>query len=164
MLKKRPATSEIVSVVAVTIVLWLTHHVHSSAPPPLPQAPLTITRSDGMHFSFRTSVAGTMAQQAQGLMFVRSMPADAGMIFPYNPPRRVTFWMKNTIIPLDMLFIRADNSIGRIVAEARPQDVTPIDSEGDVVAVIELNGGTSKNDGIAVGDKVSSAAIPTQTH
>jgi uncharacterized membrane protein (UPF0127 family) len=117
-----------------------------------------------MHFSFRTSVAGTMAQQAQGLMFVRSMPADAGMIFPYNPPRRVTFWMKNTIIPLDMLFIRADNSIGRIVAEARPQDVTPIDSEGDVVAVIELNGGTSKNDGIAVGDKVSSAAIPTQTH
>jgi uncharacterized membrane protein (UPF0127 family) len=97
-------------------------------------------------------------------MFVQSMPADAGMIFPYDPPRDVAFWMKNTLIPLDMLFISPDGRIGRIVAEARPQDVTPIDSQGDVIAVIELNGGTAKKDGIAVGDKAISAAIKPITN
>jgi uncharacterized membrane protein (UPF0127 family) len=156
--KKIPYFQEIISVIAVIIVLWLTqgHHYTSSA---FGKAPLTIIRADGTQFSFLTNVANTPQEQMQGLMFVKSMPPTDGMIFPYAPPQEVAFWMKNTLIPLDMLFIRADGTIGHIVTEARPEDVTPIPSEGEVIAVIELNGGVAKQDGLAVGDRVSSPAI-----
>jgi len=121
---------------------------------------LTITRSDGKTFPFSVEVAETQQDQAYGLMFIQSLPENSGMIFPYDPPREIAFWMKNTLIPLDMLFVRPDHTIGRIVANARPQDLTPIPSEEPVSAVIEVNGGVAHKNDLAVGDKVSFPEIP----
>ena len=84
--------------------------------------PLTIHSKSGVH-RFTVQVAATEEQQEHGLMFYRSLPADQGMIFPYEPPQDVSFWMKNTLIPLDMVFIRADCTIARIVT-AKPLDET----------------------------------------
>ena len=82
--------------------------------------PLTIRSATGTH-KFNVQVAATPEQQEQGLMFYRSLGPDEGMIFPYDPPQNVAFWMKNTLIPLDMVFIRADGTIARI-ATAKPLD------------------------------------------
>jgi uncharacterized membrane protein (UPF0127 family) len=76
------------------------------------------------------------------------------MIFPYDPPQEVAFWMHNTLIPLDMVFIRADGTIGRI-ATAKPLDDTPVPSGGAIVAVLEIAGGRAAELGIAPGDKVT---------
>jgi uncharacterized membrane protein (UPF0127 family) len=121
---------------------------------------LSITRADGKVFPFAVEVATTPDQQAYGLMYIHSLPADAGMIFPYDPPQEVAFWMKNTLIPLDMLFVRPDHTITRIAANARPQDWTPIASEVPIMAVIEINGGQASKDGLAVGDKVDWPLMP----
>ena len=160
--KKIPYLQEIISVFTVAIVLWFTQG-HNKPAINFGQAPLTITRSDGTSFSFKTRVARTDGEKMQGLMFVKSLPADQGMIFLYSPPQPAAFWMKNTLIPLDMLFISADGSIGHIVSQAQPEDTTPIPSDGNVIAVIEINGGVAKQDGLAVGDKVSSSAIQPVT-
>ena len=107
--------------------LWPLRERGPADRPHFPHSTLTVTRADGTHFSFDVEVARSMSDQAYGLMFVPFMPASAGMIFPYDPPREVAFWMKNTLIPLDMLFIRPDYTIGHIATNARPGDVTPID-------------------------------------
>jgi uncharacterized membrane protein (UPF0127 family) len=118
----------------------------------LQQVPLTIHSANGDH-RFTVEVARTPEQQERGLMFVKSLPGNKGMIFPYDPPQPVSFWMKNTLIPLDMVFIRADRRIGRI-ATAKPLDETPVPS-GDVTsAVLEIRGGRAKELGIKPGDKV----------
>ncbi|MGB9151550.1 MAG: DUF192 domain-containing protein [Alphaproteobacteria bacterium] len=160
-LKKNLFSQETVSVIAIVAVLWGTNHFHnySSQRPHYARTGLVITRSDGTAFSFAAEVAATPHEKDYGLMFVTRMAADAGMIFPYSTPQEVDYWMKNTYIPLDMLFVRPDGTIGRIVAEARPLDVTPISSQEPVVAVIEINGGVAKKDGFAIGDKVSSPVI-----
>src|SRR6059058_1190640 len=79
----------------------------------LQQGALTIHSASGDH-RFTVEIARTPAQQERGLMFVRSLAGDRGMIFPYDPPQEVAFWMKNTLIPLDMVFIRSDRTIARI--------------------------------------------------
>ena len=86
-------------------------------------------------------------------MFVKSLPANRGMIFPYDPPQDVSFWMKNTLIPLDMLFIRADGTIARIVT-AKALDLSTIPSGEPIAAVLEIRGGEAAKAGIKVGDKV----------
>ena len=86
-------------------------------------------------------------------MFVRSLPGDQGMIFPYDPPQDVSFWMKNTLIRLDMLFIRADGTIARIVT-AKALDETPVPGGEPIAAVLELRGGRAGELGIREGDKV----------
>jgi len=149
-----------VLLIAIASGVWLLRERGPSDRPHFPHEKLTITRADGTHFLFDVEVARSMSDQAYGLMFLPSMPADAGMIFPYDPPREVAFWMKNTIIPLDMLFVGADHTIGHIVTNAAPGDVTPIDSQIPVAAVIEINGGTVQADGLAVGDKIESLALP----
>ena len=87
-------------------------------------------------------------------MFVRSLPPNRGMIFPYNPPQDVSFWMKNTLIPLDIIFIRSDGSIIRI-ANAKPLDETPLPSGEAAAAVLEIRGGRAAELGIKPGDLVS---------
>lgn len=114
--------------------------------------PLTIRSATGEHL-FTVAVAATPEQQEHGLMFYRSLGADQGMIFPYDPPAAVSFWMKNTLIPLDMVFIRADGTIARIVT-ARPLDVTPVPSGEPIAAVLELRGGRADELGIREGDHV----------
>jgi uncharacterized membrane protein (UPF0127 family) len=108
---------------------------------------------------FTVEVALTPPQQAQGLMFRREMAADAGMLFVFPESREQTFWMKNTYLPLDMIFIKPDGTILSIAERAVPLTETPVPSHGSAKAVLELNGGTAARLGIKPGDKVSSPAL-----
>lgn len=119
----------------------------SGAQTGLERVPLTITQGDRVH-RFVVEVAATEQQQARGMMFRTSMDPMTGMIFPLNPPRFASFWMRNTLIPLDMLFIRADGTIDRIAENTVPESDEPIGSGGEVIAVLELAGGTSARLGI----------------
>jgi uncharacterized protein len=103
---------------------------------------------------FTVELALSPEQQQQGLMFRKSMAADAGMLFDFGGPRPATFWMKNTIIPLDMLFIAADGRIADIHERAVPLSEATISSKVPVRAVLELNGGTVSRLGIKPGDVV----------
>ncbi len=119
----------------------------------LAKVPLTIRSANGTH-RFTVEVAATPAQQQRGLMFRHSVGADEGMIFPYDPPVAATFWMKNTLIPLDMVFIRADGTIARIAANTTPMSLDPVGAGEEVAAVLELRGGRAAELGIRAGDKV----------
>ena len=115
---------------------------------------LQVTSSNGKH-AFRVETAKTPAEQERGLMFRTELAADRGMLFPYDPPRPVSFWMKNTYIPLDMLFIRADGTIARIAENTVPESLDPVSAGEPVAAVLEIAGGNAAAQGIAVGDKVT---------
>ena len=119
----------------------------------LPVIPLTVTHGSKRH-AFRVEVAGDSAQQARGLMFRTQMGADEGMIFPMDPPRPASFWMKNTVIPLDIIFVGTDRRILNIAANTVPYSEAPVPSAGKVSAVLELNGGRAAALGIGPGDRV----------
>ena len=120
--------------------------------------PLVI-HTGGSAYKFEVEVVTTPETRAQGLMFRKSMAANAGMLFIYPDEEAVSFWMKNTLIPLDMLFLKADGSIAHIAHSAVPLDETPIDSGAPVKAVLEVNGGTANALGIKEGDRIESAAL-----
>jgi len=115
--------------------------------------PLSIKTMAAVH-KFEVEIAATTDQQRQGLMYRREMAANAGMLFLYDNGSRITMWMSNTYIPLDMLFIAADGRITHIVERTVPQSTELIGSNGPVRAVLELNGGTASRLGIKVGDEV----------
>lgn len=119
----------------------------------LPVIPLTV-RHQGKAHAFRVEVARTSAEQARGLMFRTEMGADEGMIFPMNPPRMAAFWMRNTVIPLDIIFVGADGRILNIAENATPYSEAPLPSIGPAKGVLELNGGRAAQLGIAPGDRV----------
>lgn len=120
----------------------------------LASVPLTV-RGHGRTARFRVEVARTLQQQEIGLMFRKSMAPMAGMVFPMDPPRTASFWMKNTLIPLDIIFIRPDHTIGSIAAEVPALQTFPtVDSREPVIAVLELNAGAAKRNHLSVGDSV----------
>ncbi|MBW8784520.1 MAG: DUF192 domain-containing protein [Novosphingobium sp.] len=119
----------------------------------LPVIPLTVTHVGQRHV-FRVEVARSDAEQERGLMFRTTMGPDEGMIFPMNPPRNASFWMKNTVIPLDIVFIGSDHRILNIAANAVPYSEQPLPSAGPVSGVLELNGGRAAQLGIGPGDRV----------
>ncbi len=114
--------------------------------------PLTIRSRNGVHH-FIVDVAATEDQQERGLMFVHSLPPNRGMIFPYEPPQTVAFWMENTLIPLDIIYIRPNHTIARIT-HAKPFDRTPLPSGEPVIGVQEIRGGRAAELGIREGDHV----------
>jgi uncharacterized membrane protein (UPF0127 family) len=114
---------------------------------------LTILSATGSH-RFTVEVAETPGQMEQGLMFRRTMAPDAGMLFDYKVPTVATMWMRNTLIPLDMLFVDGQGRIINIHQRAVPLALDMISAAGPVRAVIELNGGTTERLGIVPGDKV----------
>jgi uncharacterized membrane protein (UPF0127 family) len=116
--------------------------------------PLDILTAGGQTHAFKVEVARSESEQARGLMFRDKLAPDGGMIFQMNPPRPASFWMKNTVIPLDLIFIRPDGTIARISAEAVPYSLEPIDSGEPVSAVLEIAGGRAAELGISEGDKV----------
>ncbi len=116
--------------------------------------PLSVTGSGKTH-RFRVELARDRLEQARGLMFRTAMGADEGMLFPLDPPRTASFWMKNTVIPLDIIFIGRDRRILNIAANTVPYSEDNILSEGEAVAVLELVGGRAAQLGIAPGDKVT---------
>ena len=113
---------------------------------------LTITSANGIH-RFKVEVAATPDQQQHGMMFRTALAPDRGMLFPLEQVRPASFWMRNTLIPLDIIFIRSDGTIARI-ATARPLDETGVPSGEPVAAVLEIAGGRAAELGIARGDRV----------
>jgi uncharacterized membrane protein (UPF0127 family) len=120
----------------------------------LQRVPLSIATARGVR-NFTVELARTDAEQARGLMFRTKVAKGTGMLFPMPSPREAGFWMKNTLIPLDMIFIRADGTIARIAANTVPQSLDVVDSGEPVVAVLELAGGAAAAAGIAANDRVS---------
>lgn len=108
---------------------------------------------------FNVTVADDDAERSRGLMFVEDMPTMTGMLFVYEGPRRASFWMRNTLIPLDMLFADPAGRITRIHPEAIPLDETPIDGGDGVQYVLEINGGLADRLGIAEGDVMQHPAM-----
>jgi uncharacterized membrane protein (UPF0127 family) len=111
------------------------------------------TRSARRH-SFEAWRADTPATREQGLMFVRDMRPDQAMFFVYEPPQHVAMWMKNTLLPLDMLFVDEAGCVAKTVRDARPGSLDTITADGQIALVVELKGGTAKALGIEAGDRV----------
>lgn len=119
----------------------------------LPQSPLEII-SGGTAHRFTVELADDDTERSIGLMHRGSMPADHGMIFDFMTPRRVGFWMRNTFIPLDMLFLKSDGEVVAIIENVRPHVEDPVGPDRPVRVVLELNAGVVKKLGLKVGDMV----------
>ena len=126
----------------------------SKAQAELPKEKLTIITKDGARHDFQVEMALRDTQQTVGLMFRTSIPADGGMLFDWGKPRDSTMWMRNTVSPLDMLFINADGTIRRVVENTVPESLAIIESRGPVRATLEVAAGTARRFGIHAGDKV----------
>lgn len=122
---------------------------------------LTIKTAAAEH-QFTMEVVDTPESRAKGLMFRTALAPDAGMLFDFKESRQVSFWMQNTLIPLDMLFIRQDGTIANIHVNAKPLDPTSIPSDGPVQFVFEIAGGRSVELGIKAGDRVIHDRIERQ--
>lgn len=140
-------------ILAATMVLALVFPAACKAESNVDQTKrVTIVSRDGKSHVFHIELALTPQQHAQGLMGRTSMDKNAGMLFLFPVEEERSFWMKNTLIPLDMLFIREDGTISKAHDSAQPHDLTSVKSDGPVLAVLELNGGTAKKLGIVAGD------------
>ncbi len=129
------------------------------APAPAAQSrleALEIVTASGPH-AFEVEVAQTPQEREKGLMFRRSMPQNRGMIFDFHKEDVVLMWMKNTYIPLDMIFVSSGGRVVSVTHEAAPMSETIISSQAPAYAVIELNAGVAKEIGVAVGDSVQHA-------
>ena len=108
-------------------------------------------RGDWGKARFMVEIADDPGERAQGLMHRESMPMSHGMLFLFETPQTVSFWMKNTLIPLDMLFLTADGTVARVHQNAIPHDTSLIPGGSDIFAVLEVNGGISERFGISEG-------------
>lgn len=119
----------------------------------LDETVVTAVTSAGKRHRYTVEVARTEAQQARGLMYRKSMPRDRGMIFPFQPARYASFWMENTYIPLDIIFIGTDRRVLNIV-QGKPKSRDILNSIGPAIAVLELNAGESDRIGLEPGDLI----------
>jgi uncharacterized membrane protein (UPF0127 family) len=122
---------------------------------------LVIQSESGAH-AFTVEVVDTAESRAKGLMYVQELADDAGMLFDFEQERLVSFWMRNTFIPLDMIFVGADGEIKNIHVNARPHDESSIPSAAPVQFVLEIPGGRSVELGIEAGDRVEHARIKAE--
>jgi uncharacterized membrane protein (UPF0127 family) len=122
--------------------------------PELPKERLVIITRDGTAHEFSVEMATTSDQQTVGLMFRPTVPANGGMLFDWGMARDSQMWMRNTISPLDMVFINADGTIRSIAENTVPESLAVIDSRGPVRATLELAAGTTARLNVRVGDKV----------
>lgn len=127
-----------------------------AAPSSAGLAPLQIVTSSGTH-ELQVEIAADDATRERGLMNRRYMPPDHGMLFEFDRDAQVSFWMKNTYIPLDMIFISSAGIVTNIVASAEPLSERVIPSGPPCAAVLELNGGAAESMGLKVGDRVRSS-------
>ena len=116
-------------------------------------------RGERGQIRFSVELADTDAERSQGLMFRERLASGAGMLFIYDRPGRAVFWMKNTLIPLDMIFADAAGTVLRVHENAIPHDETPIDGGDGVLAVLEINGGLSRRLGIVPGSVIRHPAF-----
>ena len=115
---------------------------------------LTIVTAAGARYPFRVEIADTSLKRAQGLQWRKSLAPENGMMFDFKSPQPVFFWMKNTYVPLDMIFIAADGRIINIARETTPKSLDVIPSAAPARAVLEIPGGQAGRLGIAKGDRV----------
>ena len=118
---------------------------------------LVLGGGSGAKVPIDIEVAASSEEKSQGLMFRRSLGDRQGMLFEYEGPQEITMWMKNTYIPLDMVFIRTDGTVHRIAAMTEPFSEDVIASMGDAIAVLELNGGAAGRLGLKPGDRIEHA-------
>lgn len=131
--------------VAVALTIWAGQAMAACQPD------VVSLRGDWGETRFGIELADTPQERSRGLMFRESMPRGAGMLFVYEQPQRASFWMKNTLIPLDMIFVDATGTVTAIHHRAVPGDLTPIEGGTGVLAVLEINGGLAETYGISVG-------------
>ncbi len=152
-----------ISKFAVSALVALTFCIVSALPlaaqEKFTSEPLSIQTADGKTHDFTVELATTNPQREQGLMFRKSMAPENGMLFDFGTDREVTMWMRNTLIPLDMVFISKAGKVTHVSANAVPHSEDIISSRGPVRYVLELNGGAAKRLGIAKGDTVISKQI-----
>lgn len=117
-------------------------------------------RWDGGQETFAVEIADDAQERAQGLMFRKTLDIGAGMLFVYDSPHQVAFWMKNTLVPLDMIFADMTGRVTRVHANAVPGDLTPIDGGDGVAFVLEINAGLAEKLGITPGAEFRHPAIP----
>lgn len=111
-------------------------------------------RGDWGQASFSIEIADSRDERAQGLMFRKALPRGAGMLFVYEQPQRASFWMKNTLIPLDIIFLDQSGMVTGVHSNAIPGDLSPIPGGDNVFAVLEINGGLAARYGISPGSEM----------
>ena len=124
--------------------------------------PLCVDLAGGAVHRYEVEIAATPAARAQGLMFRRDLAPRAGMLFDFGRDEVARMWMKNTFIPLDMVFAARDGTVRGIVRNARPRSLDTISSRVPVRAVLELNGGETERIGLAAGDRIRHPVFGTQ--
>jgi uncharacterized membrane protein (UPF0127 family) len=140
------------------VLLFLGLFIATGAAQAAGQSTLEIATKSGVH-PFSVELATTEAEREKGLMFRKELPEGQGMLFDFHREQEVGFWMQNTYIPLDMIFIKADGRILRIAENAKPMSTDVIPSKGPVRFVLEVIAGTARKMGIAPGDRVASPLI-----
>jgi uncharacterized membrane protein (UPF0127 family) len=156
MMRRFFATAAFVLPLAMIVQIGLAEGVpgQTGPQPELPKEKLVIVTSDGVKHPFEVEMAISPQQQMTGLMFRKTVPADGGMLFDWGQARESDMWMKNTISPLDMVFINGDGTVRRIAENTTPRSLAAISSGGPVRATLELAAGTAARLHIQVGDKV----------
>ncbi|WP_299641392.1 DUF192 domain-containing protein [uncultured Ruegeria sp.] len=139
---------QILAVLTIVLTLWAGSAVAAC------RSDRVTLRNDSATVQFNVEVAVTPQERARGLMFRESLPTRSGMLFVFDPPQPVAFWMKNTLIPLDMIFVDRTGLVTRVHKGAIPGDLTPIEGGDSVFAVLEINGGLSARYSIAPGTKM----------
>ncbi|CAA7615512.1 DUF192 domain-containing protein [Magnetospirillum sp. SS-4] len=122
--------------------------------PGFARSSLEVVAGDGRRHPFTVEMAISDSEKARGLMFRETLAGDAGMLFDFGRPRQVAMWMKNTLIPLDMLFIEAGGTVIHIEEGAVPGSLEPRGPTRPVLGVLELAGGTARRLGLRPGDRV----------
>lgn len=141
--------------VALLISLWLSAAAAAFDPGAPPNVePLTIETATGEKHAFKVEVVKDETARNRGLMFRQSLPDDSGMLFDYDPPQSIAFWMKNTYISLDIIFIDAKGVILNIAANTTPLSLEQLRSAGEVRGVLEVKDGTTARLGVKAGDHV----------
>ena len=135
--------------VLLVVGAWMTSHARAAE-----MQTLEIATKTGVQV-FSVEVATTEEEKRTGLMYRKELPDGRGMLFDFSPEQEVSMWMKNTFIPLDMIFIRADGRILRIAEDTVPQSTKIISSRGLAKGVLEVIAGTARKYGIAPGDRVA---------
>ncbi|NBC34029.1 MAG: DUF192 domain-containing protein [Alphaproteobacteria bacterium] len=148
---------------AAAILSFAAVPVAAQPQPTLPTEELRIESGSGGDYRFTVELAVTPQQQARGLMFREEMAPDHGMLFLFDPVRPVSFWMRNTPLSLDMLFIDAEGLITNIAARTTPMSDRSYASAGPVRAVLEVNAGVAALLGIEPGDRVIHDAFGPRT-
>jgi len=161
---RRLLLRKILVVVAAFMTVAGSTAAHAQAGPPedlasFPRGKLEIADGKKVKHVFDVWLADSPRRQSQGLMFVRSLPAMRGMLFVHESPKQLSMWMKNTYIPLDMVFIDSNGHIQQIVEQTTPHSLATISSKEPAMAVLEIAGGEAKRLGLHPGQRVVHPAL-----